>query len=506
MSILIPVFLTAAAVFTVYYVLIHLVYGPWKRFQYFNKEIPGPPALPIVGNAHLFDRDPAKFYQQVLQFCRDYPKVFRIMLGPTCMIAIHNAKDAEVLFNSTKHITKSFVYDFLHPWLGAGLLTSKGSKWFHRRKLLTPTFHFSILNNFRVVFNEKADILARKLSTMADGRAFNIFPIITQCSLDIICETAMGKNIHAQENEKSEYVQSVIKMSELIQERQKYPWYWFDGLYSVLPSGKEHARCLKVLHDATSSVIKERNSKFSELYPRGIDEQSVEEPKKRRLAFLDLLLHMHRDDNSFTFEDIREEVDTFMFEGHDTTAAGASWCLYLLGRHPEIQQRVHEELDEVFGDNDEPATSDQLQSLLYLTRVLKETLRIYPSVPFIGRTLEEDCVIGGYKLPKGVNAIALITGLHRDPEVFPNPEEFDPDRFLPENCVNRHAYAYVPFSAGARNCIGQRFAMMEEKVMVSAVLRRFNIQSLQTPDEVLPLSELILRPSGGIQVKLTPRS
>ncbi|XP_038061793.1 cytochrome P450 4V2-like isoform X2 [Patiria miniata] len=426
------------------------------------------------------------------------------MLGLIPMIVITNAKDAEVLFSSTKHITKGFVYDFLQPWLGTGLLTSKGSKWFRRRKMLTPTFHFSILNGFLVTFNEKTDILGARLKALADGQVFDIFPIITQCSLDIICETAMGKNIHAQEDGQNEYMQAVIKMSELALDRMKYPWLWPNMLYGILPNGRRQAECLKVLHDTTNQVIQERSQDFVNLHPRGLDDQSADQPKKR-LAFLDLLLHMKQEDETVTFDDIREEVDTFMFEGHDTTAAGASWCLYLLGRHPEIQRRVHEELDEVFGDNQEPATSDQLQRLHYLTCVVKETLRIFPSVPFIARILEEDCVLGGHKIPSGTNVCVLITGLHRDPDVFLNPEEFDPDRFLQQNCLNRHPYAYVPFSAGARNCIGQRFAMMEEKVIVSSVLRRFNIESVQSRDEVFPIGELILRPSAGIKVKLSPR-
>ncbi|XP_022106003.1 cytochrome P450 4V2-like isoform X2 [Acanthaster planci] len=427
------------------------------------------------------------------------------MLGPIAMIVITNAKDAEVLFGSTKHIAKGFVYDFLQPWLGTGLLTSKGSKWFLRRKMLTPTFHFSVLHSFLTVFNEKTDILGVRLKMMTDGQVFDIFPFITQCSLDIICETAMGKNIHAQEDRKNEYVQAVIKMSELALERMKYPWLWPSMLYSILPHGKQHAECLKILHDTTDKVIKGRYQEFVKMYPRGLRNPSADEPQKKRLAFLDLLLQMKQENKSFTFDDIREEVDTFMFEGHDTTAAGVSWCLYLLGRHPEIQHRVQKELDEVFGSTQGPVTSDQLQRLHYLTCVIKETLRIFPSVPFIARVLDEDCVLGGHKIPSGTNVCVLINALHRDPDVFPNPEEFDPDRFLYQNCISRHPYAYVPFSAGARNCIGQRFAMMEEKVIVSSVLRHFNIESIQARHEVLPISELILRPSKGIQVKLTPR-
>lgn len=157
------------------------------------------------------------------------------------------------------------------------------------------------------------------------------------------------------------------------------------------------------------------------------------------------------------------------------------------------------------GTSDRPANMDDLKKLKYLDCVIKEALRLFPSVPFFARSLGEDCHINGFKVPKGANAIIITYALHRDPRYFPEPEEFRPERFLPENSVGRPPYAYVPFSAGLRNCIGQRFALMEEKVIMASILRNFNVEACQKREDLRPLGELILRPENGIVIKLEKR-
>lgn len=132
-------------------------------------------------------------------------------------------------------------------------------------------------------------------------------------------------------------------------------------------------------------------------------------------------------------------------------------------------------------------------------------MRLYPPVPFIGRTLSEDVQLDQYTLPKGTMVTLGIYYLHRDPRFFPDPEKFDPDRFLPENTTRRHPYAYLPFSGGARNCIGQKFAMHEEKSVLSSIIRKFKITSVEKRDEIDLISELILRTHNGINVKLEKR-
>ncbi|XP_029412237.1 cytochrome P450 4V2 isoform X2 [Nannospalax galili] len=421
------------------------------------------------------------------------------------MVTLYKAETVEKILTSSKQIDKSSMYKFLEPWLGLGLLTSTGSKWRSRRKMLTPTFHFTILDDFLDVMNEQANILVKKLESHVNQDAFNCFFYVTLCALDIICETAMGKNIGAQSNNDSEYVRTVYRMSDMIHRRMKMPWFWLDLWYLMFKEGREHKRGLKRLHTFTNSVIAERANEMKAEDCSGADRGPVPSKNKRK-AFLDLLLSVtDEEENRLSPEDIREEVDTFMFEGHDTTAAAINWSLYLLGSYPEVQKKVDNELDEVFGKSHRPATLEDLKKLKYLDCVIKETLRLFPSVPLFARSLSEDCEVAGYRVSKGTEAVIIPYALHRDPRYFPDPEEFQPERFFPENAQGRHPYAYVPFSAGPRNCIGQKFAVMEEKTILACVLRHFWVESKQKREELALSGDLILRPNNGIWIKLKRR-
>ncbi|PSN43009.1 Cytochrome P450 4C1 [Blattella germanica] len=189
------------------------------------------------------------------------------------------------------------------------------------------------------------------------------------------------------------------------------------------------------------------------------------------------------------------------FQGHDTTTAAIGWALQLLASHPEIQQKAYEEVKSFFiQDSDHNLT---MQDMKYLEMVIKETLRLYPSVPLTGREIKEDVVIDGYTIPAGMKVAVIPYHTHRVEEHFPHPEIFDPDRFLPENVSKRHPYAYIPFSAGPRNCIGQKFAMLEMKSTLSHILYNYKLQATGKVPPALP--ELILRPAVGVYLKITKR-
>ncbi|GIY11493.1 cytochrome P450 4c3 [Caerostris darwini] len=419
-------------------------------------------------------------------------------------IIFKKAEAVEALISGTKHMKKSWSYNWLHSWLGTGLLTSYGSKWKSRRKLLNPSFHFEILKDFLPVFNEQSQVLVKHLQKETTKDSTDIATPITLCSLDIreflhTVKTTLGVNIRAQENSESQYVKSVLRAGEIIMERMVNCWYWIDFLFNLMEAGKELNFHLKVLHDFTLSVIDEKKKKL-------LSRDSETGTKNKRKALMDVLLEHHLQTKDLTEEDIREEVDTFAFEGHDTTSVGISWALYLIGLHKNVQGKIHEELDGIFGDDVErPVDTKDLQDMHYLECVLKESQRLFPSVPLIAREMTQDTNICGYPIPKGSTCGVFVYILHRDETVFPNPEKFDPDRFLPENCLNRHPFAYIPFSAGPRNCIGQRFAMMEEKVLVSAILRNFTLESLDPRDKLPPASELVLRSSRPIRIRIRPR-
>lgn len=193
----------------------------------------------------------------------------------------------------------------------------------------------------------------------------------------------------------------------------------------------------------------------------------------------------------------------------------------MLGLHEDIQEKVREELDQIITQDEIERFSDEglakelkitditiehLREMKYLERVVKEALRMWPSIPFVAREMTEDMVVGGkYLVPQGSTCMAFIHCLHNNPKYFPKPELFDPDRFLPENSIGRHPFAYIPFSAGSRNCIGQKFAQMEVKVILAKIIRNYYVKTYDHRDKLAVVGELVLRPKDGLRIKLIPR-
>ncbi|XP_052823831.1 cytochrome P450 4V2 isoform X2 [Octopus bimaculoides] len=418
------------------------------------------------------------------------------------VVLVFKDKYVHDVIGNTKHIEKSFFYKLLAPWLGNGLLTSTGSKWFKSRKMLTPSFHYNILNNFLIVMQNQSNILCEKLDKMVGKGEFNIRPHITNFALDTITETAMGKCVNAQVNEHSEYIESVNRITDIITYQSKSPWLWPDFLFNLHPYGKEAAKCLKYLHDFTDKMIEERSALYLKNSKKKSDNEDGDTQRKKTMAFLDTLLdYFHK--GEIDKKSLREEVDTFMFEGHDTTAAGITWTLYFIAAYPDVQKKLQKEVDDFYEENDE-LTLQNLKKLVYLECVIKEVQRLYPSVPSIGRLAAEDFKIGHHEVKKGTPVSIMISSLHRDPQNFPDPDIFDPDRFLLED-PDMSSHAFIPFSAGPRNCIGQRFAILEEKVAISRIIQRFNLETTQTIGELEPTLDLVLKPSNGIRIKLSHR-
>lgn len=312
------------------------------------------------------------------------------------------------------------------------------------------------------------------------------------------------------------------------------PWLWNSFIYYNLSAdGREDKVDLDILHqftmkvtmasytctalltsDSLKQVIRDRKKETLAQGNTGEESENKTDTftsSRRRLAFLDMLIEQHLKDPSTLSElDMREEVDTFMFEGHDTTAMSMIWTLFLLGHHPDIQERVHQEIDDLWEreqvDDSKQLSGNQLRQLKFLEACIKESLRLFPSVPFIGRVAAHDIQHDNYLIPKGSTLFLFIHTIHRDPKLFLKPHFFIPDRFIEgSEAYVKNPFAYVPFSAGPRNCIGQKFALQEEKVVLATVLRYFSLQSCKQLDEVLMHPELVIRPKEPINIRFIPR-
>uniref|UniRef100_A0A182PYY9 Uncharacterized protein n=1 Tax=Anopheles epiroticus TaxID=199890 RepID=A0A182PYY9_9DIPT len=475
--------------------------------------IPGPATLPIIGNALLINADREELFNRIIASRKLYGRrqgITRIWNGMTPYVLISQAQAVEKILSSTKNIEKGRDYEFLQPWLGTGLLTSPASKWQHRRKILTPTFHFRILSDFVEVFNKQAAVLAGKLATELDNAAgFDCVRYITLCSLDIICETAMGCPVYAQQQSDSEYVRAHEKIGEIMLNRLQKLWLHPDIVFRCTSQYREQQKCLDILHKFSYRMITERRSIIRAGH-KPLDENNNSETVagRKQLAFLDLLIEASDEGRLLSDTDIREEVDTFILGGHDTTATAIAWTLFLLGTDPSVQERALGEIEHVMGDGprDRYPTMRELNEMRYLEACIKEGLRLYPSIPIIGRRLTEDVRLAEHVLPAGTNAVIVVYQLHRDPAVFPNPDRFNPDHFLGDGQRPRHPFAYIPFSAGPRNCIGQKFGALEAKAVLVAVLRQYRVEAVDRREDLTLYGELVLRSKGGLRIRVTKRN
>lgn len=483
--------------------LLYVSYRYWIFFQVRKKLswLPASPRLPFLGSALEFGKDTTEFVENMIRLSNNPAKSFYFEMGLDQYGILTKSHDLmEFLLGSNKLaiLSKSTDYQIFEPWLGTGLLTSPGTKWKKRRRIITPAFHFSILEQFVEVFEANGKILIQKLRESAvDKDSVNIYTYATNCTLDIISESAMGVSVKSQEGNNGDYVTSVQDMCRIILTRAFSPITRNDYIFKLTPRYKDYQRHLKVLHNFTNNVIQNR---INELNKQTLQVTPDEDGKKRKLAFLDLLLNATIDGKPLSKEDIREEVDTFMFEGHDTTSFAISMTLYLLANHPEIQTLARNEQKELFGtDKDRQVTLQDLNDMKYLDLVIKESLRLYPSVPGIGRQVTEDIDYHGNVIPKGAIVNLLIYGINRDPDYHENPDEFIPDRHLSSN---GKFYSNIPFSAGPRNCIGQKFATLEMKSTISKVIRNFELFPTNPVHKPILAMEAVFTPTNGVNIRL----
>lgn len=392
-------------------------------------------------------------------------------------------------------------YFNLEPWLGDGLLLSGGQKWSRNRRLLTPAFHFDILRPYMAINNRCVDVFLDKVEKFAEsGEYFEVFTQVSLLTLDIILRCAFSYENDCQTRGKNHpYVQSVNSLATLATQRFLSPWLYPDFIFRLTPGGRQFYKDCDFVHKVSEEIIAKRK----EVLGKQVLETAA---KSRYLDFLDILLTA-RDDNGrgLTDREIRDEADTFMFEGHDTTSSGISWTLFSLASHPEAQARCQEEIDEILrGRKTKDIEWDDLPKLKYVTMCLKEALRLHTPVPVIERLTTKDMDIEGYHIPAGTTIDIHLYVLHHSAYVWEDPEEFRPERFSPENQAQTDPHAFLPFSAGPRNCIGQNFAMHEMKVAVARTLSRFTL----TLDPKRPVKHqivVVMKTENGMYMKATRR-
>ncbi|KFM62443.1 Cytochrome P450 4V2, partial [Stegodyphus mimosarum] len=495
------------------------LYKRFKNLFYFPKELKNIPTQNISLLSylkHIKQFDSARTHPLSGVLCFFYSALAQkegikcIWFGFKPMIFVFKAEYVkDMLNNPDDNVPPWEKYFLLKPQVGDGLLLSKGKSWRKKRSLLSPAFHTKMLQkNYMDKFNKGADLLVSKIKECVNKPWVDLEPLFGQYSLYVICDAAFG----IQENE--EEAEELMKCCQEIMKIRTHcilrPWTYNNTVFSLFPMGRKLKTATdsfqsftnKVLHEKLESMLAEKrnNSKLEEA-----NEDSL--PIRKGNIFVENVLECYLKEPTFTLQDAKDEINTFIVAGHATTTVTLNWATYLLGLYPEVQEKVFQELNDVFGDDmHRDVTCDDLKKMKYLDKVLKEAMRLYPAAPLIAINYKENKKIGNYVVPKDTLCILCIYKLHRDENYFPNPEEFDPERFSPENCRARHPHSYIPFSVGQRTCIGYQFALMEIKIILSKLLREFKFTSLDPRNRSQEMFAVVLMNSTPLRIRVEQRT
>lgn len=485
------------------------------RRHYILLAVPEPvPGHWLLGHI-VYYRELEKAIQRWQNWLSRLPRMQRTRIGPSIMINLSHPETASVVLKRAEPKNDAF-YRFLKPWLGNGLLVSGGKRWARDRRLLTQGFHFNILRNYVEVYHIAANTLLEKWAKECQldreqTVAVNVTQSSTLLTLDVILRCIMSYESDCQnpqsQGEAVKYAKAVHEVARLLAERFLNLVLHNDFVFRLSACGRRFYALRNLCHKVSQQIITQRRAALAEV-PDGDcgEKDSLKEHltsgKRKYLDFLDILLMVRDEDGSgLSDKEIQDQVDTFMFAGHDTTASAMQWSLYFLAKHPDLQERCRREVREVAGETGH-INFEHLNQFVYLTQFIKEALRLSSTVPFIQRTLTQDTIIDGYNLPAGTSVSVPIIALHHNPTVWEDPLRFDPERFSPEQSAKRNPFAFVPFSAGPRNCIGQSLAFDELRTVLALVLMRFRLSEDTNHPDPHFIAFLVARSVEDIHVRI----
>ncbi|XP_065288599.1 cytochrome P450 4V2-like isoform X3 [Dermacentor albipictus] len=432
-------------------------------------------------------------------------RTFKVYIGTSPTVVLHTPEAAEVLLSSKENTGKPNSYAFLKSWLGPkNLLTSKGDPWKAKAKLFKNAFNTEHLESCMAVFNDSGKILEKRIESITSespDKPVVCYTNIQSCVLDIIGRALFGIHLGLQNGNRKEYARWFNYLTFLLTVRYFRPWLWIQALYDSTKEGKIWKSTVDNIGNLHLSVIERRKSAIL----RKLAEQSYNDELDDELSFpaaVDAAIRKHiSGPSSYTLDELEKDATSVTFAAADSTSAAMSWTLYLLGLNPDKQAKLQKELDDALGRGIEAdITTSDLKQLPYLECCIKESLRLCPPFPLIGRELDEELVIDGYTVPAGTTCMINIHSLHRNTEQFADPENYIPERFLPENCKNMHPFSFIPFSSGVRVCLGQKFVMVEAKVLLAKLLSKYTVESTQPLEEVKQAYEVVLKARGGLRV------
>ena len=406
-----------------------------------------PRSLPLLGHALHLLRDPWTF----LTTARSLGDIVEIRIGPRPAYLV-NSPDLirRMLVGDARKYSKGVQFDKLRPVLGNGLVTAAGEEHLRHRRLVQPAFHHSRIAGYAMVMREQS---LEKAASWRDGAQIALDRELAQLALKIVGKTLFTTELG------SEVVDEVIR-----------------SMPTVLGGITKRALAPKLLEKLPTA----ENRRFNEanVRLRGVVDRIIAEYRQSGTEHGDMvsMLLLARDDATGEGLDdaqVRDEVVTMLIAGTETTSTALSWVFHVMGQRPDVEARLHAEIDEVLGDG--PMTFEQIGRLAYTRRVITETLRLYPPAWLISRRTNEPVTLGDKALPAGASVMFAPYSVHRDPDLYADADVFDPDRWLPERAKDIPRPAFIPFGAGNRQCIGEGFAWAESIVVLATIASRWRM-------------------------------
>ncbi|XP_072381843.1 cytochrome P450 4C1-like [Diabrotica undecimpunctata] len=473
-----------------------------RRLYWYSYKTPGPFGLPFIGIAYKFlTQDVSVILQRLIDIQTAYPQVATVWFGPRLYYIISKPEYIEKILTSQSALNKDHVYQFINE-VGEGLVTVGGKKWRKHRKAIIPSFNQKILEAYQDIFWRKTELFTNLLQKEVGNKKLDLLKLISGCTMDIVCETALGIDMNIQTSNDLAFIKALDKIMAIASLRMLHVWHQLRFTWKLYPMSRDFDKALKIFTEFSTTLMSNIKKKHANISTSGNlssedDIASAVKGKARDgIAFLDLIYK----NNKFSEREIIDEIHTFLVAATDTTASCLTSIFTMLGMFQDVQQKVFDELIDILGP-DRRAFPEDLPQMKYLERVIKETMRIFPVVPLLGRTLDEDIDGGDMVFPSGSSVIVGTVFVHRNPVYWPDPLKFDPDRFLSENIAKRHPCTYIPFSYGPRNCIGSKYAMMNMKTVLSAVLRKYKIfTEYKSVEEIKLSTNLVLRLKDGPKV------
>ncbi|QCS43609.1 cytochrome P450 [Natrinema versiforme] len=433
---------------------------------------PGPRGLPVIGNTVDLSRDIFAFFEELRD---EHGRVasYEVFGTHACMVA-HPDAVQQVLLDDHDAFEKGEVLTRnLADAMGEGLFVTGGEQWQNQRTQVQPAFYRNRLNTYVPEMRATAE---ETVEQWRDGMVVDVNHWMTKTTMDVLGRTLFGVDVT--ENP------VVSEASDAILARFDTSRFWsFLPDRLPTPTNRRYRRKLDNLQTFVDELAQQRRQQPPE--NRGDDLLSI------LVGFLEA--------SDLTQEELRDNMVTFLFAGHETTALGLTYTLLCLAQHPEEQAALQEEIDTICG---EAVAAEDLSELEQTERVINEALRLYPPVYMFFREATRDVELEGYHIPEGTTLVLPQWAVHRDPAWWDYPESFRPDRF--EGDTDYPEYAYFPFGGGPRHCIGMRFARMEMKTVLATILREFTFELASNPDPDL-IASTNLKPGEQIQIELHER-